>query len=117
MDTVICPQKGIECNDEAEAPDGWAKWIIPGYEYIYVERDSEDSCSIKYLKDNGISLVGAVHDFISLGGALREVNEELGIILNPKDGQRISRICREQTRDLYDVWVFYNDVDISDITL
>lgn len=119
MDTVICPQKGIECNYEAEAPDGWAKWIISGYEYIYVERDSEDSCSktIKYLKDNGISLVGAVHDFISLGGALREVNEELGIILNPKDGQRISRICREQTRDLYDVWVFYNDVDISDITL
>ena len=47
----------------------------------------------------------------SLGGALREVNEELGIILNPKDGQRISRICREQTRDLYDVWVFYKDVD------
>ena len=117
MDTVICPQKGIECNYEAEAPDGWAKWIISGYEYIYVERDSEDSCSIKYLKDNGISLVGAVHDFISLGGALREVNEELGIILNPKDGKRISRICREQTRDLYDVWVFYNDVDISDITL
>ena len=82
-----------------------------------MERDSEDSCSIKYLKDNGISLVGAVHDFISLGGALREVNEELGIILNPKDGKRISRICREQTRDLYDVWVFYKDVDISDITL
>ena len=53
----------------------------------------------------------------SLGGALREVNEELGIILNPKDGKRISRICREQTRDLYDVWVFYKDVDISDITL
>ena len=65
LHSVICPQKGIECNDEAEAPDGWAKWIIPGYEYIYVERDSEDSCSIKYLKDNGISLVGAVHDFIS----------------------------------------------------
>ena len=29
-----------------------------------MERDSEDSCSIKYLKDNGISLVGAVHDII-----------------------------------------------------
>lgn len=24
-------------------------------------------------------------------------------------------LCREQTRDLYDVWVFYKDVDISDI--
>ena len=58
---------GVECNDDAEAPDGWTKWIIPGYEYIYVECESEDTCSktIKYLKDNGISLVGAVHDFIS----------------------------------------------------
>lgn len=34
-----------------------------------------------------------------------------------KDSSRFSRICREQTRDLYDVWVFYIDVDISDITL
>lgn len=55
---------GVECVDEAEAPDGWTKWIIPGYEYIYVE--NEDGLfpkMIQYLRENNIPLAGAVHDF------------------------------------------------------
>ena len=35
---------GVECVDNAEAPAGWTKWIIPGNE-------------------EGMSLVGAVHDY------------------------------------------------------
>lgn len=56
---------GVECADDAEAPDGWTKWVIPGYEYIYVERETDDTFpkTIEYMKDNGIPLVGAVHDF------------------------------------------------------
>lgn len=56
---------GVECSDDTEAPDGWTKWIIPGYEYICVERENEDTFSkaIKYLEENVLSLVGAVHDF------------------------------------------------------
>ncbi len=56
---------GVECNDNAEAPDGWTKWIIPGYEYVYAECENDDTFSntIKYLKDNNIPLAGAVHDF------------------------------------------------------
>ncbi len=56
---------GVECNDDAEAPNGWAKWRIPGYEYIYVECESDDTflMVIKYLEDNDIPLAGAVHDF------------------------------------------------------
>lgn len=56
---------GVECNDNAQAPNGWTKWIIPGYEYIYVEYENNDTFlkTIKYLKDNSISLVGAVHDY------------------------------------------------------
>lgn len=56
---------GVECNDEAEAPNGWKKWKIPGYEYIYVECDSDDIFSkvMEYMKENDIPLVGAVHDF------------------------------------------------------
>lgn len=56
---------GVECNDEAEAPEGWTKWKIPGYEYIYVECEGDDTFRkvMEYLKDNGISLAGAVHDF------------------------------------------------------
>lgn len=56
---------GVECEDDAEAPNGWTKWIIPGYEYIYVECENDNIFSqvIKYLEDNAIQLVGAVHDF------------------------------------------------------
>ncbi len=56
---------GVECIEEAKAPVGWTKWTIPGYEYIYVENDNNDTFPnvISYLNDNNISLVGAVHDF------------------------------------------------------
>ncbi len=56
---------GAECADIAEAPPGWIKWHIPGYEYIYVERENDDTFSavIQYLSENKIPLAGAVHDF------------------------------------------------------
>ena len=56
---------GVECNEDAQAPDGWTKWVIPDYEYIYVERENDNTFSevIQYMKGNGIALVGAVHDF------------------------------------------------------
>ena len=56
---------GVECVDSAEAPSGWTKWTIPGYEYICVECENGDTFSraITYLKDRAIPLAGAVHDF------------------------------------------------------
>ena len=56
---------GVECRDEAEAPEGWVKWTIPGYEYLMVERESEDTFSemLEYMRENNITLAGAVHDF------------------------------------------------------
>lgn len=56
---------GVECIDEAKAPAGWTKWIIPGYEYIYIENESNDSFqkAIQYMKENNLELVGAVNDF------------------------------------------------------
>lgn len=56
---------GVECIEDAKAPDGWRKWKIPGYEYIYVECESDDTFAktIQYLKDKEIPLAGAVHDF------------------------------------------------------
>lgn len=51
--------------DGVEAPEGWTKWVIPGYEYIYIENESTDTFGkvIEHLKENKMELVGAVHDF------------------------------------------------------
>jgi len=50
---------------DAEAPEGWTKWVIPGYEYLYAERDSDPAFAdvISYMQENHLSLAGAVHDF------------------------------------------------------
>ena len=55
----------------------------------------------------------------SLTTALKEVNEELGIILEPQNG----RIIKHQSRKcacnhcLADIWLFRQNVDISTVTL
>ena len=56
---------GVECVDDAEAPEGWTKWTIPGYEYLCAEVESGNTFSdvLNYMDTNGIALVGAVHDF------------------------------------------------------
>ena len=56
---------GVECLETAEAPSGWTKWVIPGYEYIYVEIEEDNVFAkvIQYLQENDIELVGTVHDF------------------------------------------------------
>lgn len=56
---------GVECDSAAEAPEGWVKWVIPSFEYIYVECDSTTIFAdmIQYLNDRKLSLAGAVHDF------------------------------------------------------
>lgn len=57
---------GVECADNAQAPSGWVKWVIPGYEYIYVEQNNNNTFSevINYMDNNNIPLVGAVHEYI-----------------------------------------------------
>lgn len=56
---------GVECVDDARAPEGWTKWIIPGYEYLCAEVESERTFSdvLDYMNTNSIALAGAVHDF------------------------------------------------------
>lgn len=56
---------GVECVDGAEAPEGWTKWVVPGYEYLRAEREDEESFAqvLRYMRENGIPLAGAVHDF------------------------------------------------------
>ena len=55
---------GVECVGQAEAPDGWTKWTIPGYEYIVVEKPPRSvEKTLGQMKEEGISLAGAVHDY------------------------------------------------------
>ena len=51
---------GVECEDGAEAPEGWTKWVVPGYAYLRAERENEASFSevLRYMEDNGIPLAG-----------------------------------------------------------
>ncbi len=46
---------------------------------------------------------------------MREVREELGIILNQSNAKKIYQAKREETQDFYDVWLFHADIDISEI--
>lgn len=56
---------GVECEAGAEAPEGWTKWVIPGFEYVYAAKMSEDTFSevLEYLKEKGLELAGAVQEF------------------------------------------------------
>ena len=56
---------GVECSDDSEAPKGWTKWVLPSYEYLYIENEDGDTFSrvIEYLQQNNIPLAGAVQEF------------------------------------------------------
>ena len=56
---------GVECEDGAEAPEGWVKWTVPGYEFLRVKVEGDDTFSkmIAYLEEKNIPIGGAVHDF------------------------------------------------------
>lgn len=53
---------GAECIDDAEAPEGWTKWIIPSFEYLKVE-NADFPAVLQYMEENNLPLAGAVHDF------------------------------------------------------
>ena len=56
---------GVECRDDAEAPEGWVKWVLPAYDYLSVECEGENTFSdmLQYMKENGMTLAGAVYDY------------------------------------------------------
>ena len=55
---------GAEVFIDACAPEGWTKWTIPGFVYLKAENEENlFSHMLSYLKENGLALAGAVHDF------------------------------------------------------
>ena len=56
---------GIECPMDAQPPEGWTKWVIPGFEYLRAECENEDTFPhvLAYMREKSIPLAGAVQDF------------------------------------------------------
>ena len=56
---------GVEVRDDAQPPEGWTRWDIPGFEYVRVENDAPDVFprTLEKLAEQDLTLVGAVHDF------------------------------------------------------
>lgn len=56
---------GVECIDEAEAPEGWTKWTLPGFEYLVLANQEAETFrkGLHYLEISGYDLAGAVQDF------------------------------------------------------
>ena len=55
---------GAECEDEAGAPNGWTKWVVPAFEYLCFDCEKfKFEQALDYMRDHGFSLAGAVHDF------------------------------------------------------
>ena len=55
---------GIECCEDADAPEGWTKWNVPGFEYLRVQ--AQEGVFLEMLDEiqrQGLSLTGAVQDF------------------------------------------------------
>ena len=56
---------GVETEDDALPPEGWKKWIVPGFECIRVEAEAPDTFrkTLEWMKENELELVAAVQDF------------------------------------------------------
>lgn len=56
---------GVECRDDAQPPQGWTRWEVPGFEYVRVQNDGPETFSrtLNALAAEGLSLAGAVQDY------------------------------------------------------
>ena len=60
---------GCETAADAEAPEGWAKWVIPAAEYLVVDCTPQTYGSVfqqtllHALPENGCELAGAVQEY------------------------------------------------------
>lgn len=87
-------------------------WIVNSQgQYLLSQRHPQKAYPLCWECTGGCVLAGED----SLSGAVREVREELGIILNQSKAKMIYHTRREETQDFYDVWLFYADIDISEI--
>jgi len=60
---------GCEVLDDAQAPNGWTKWVIPSFKYVVVKcnqntyKETFNHIIEDYLSDHAYTLIGAVQEF------------------------------------------------------
>lgn len=89
-------------------------WIVNNRgEYLISQRHPNKPYPLYWECTGGSVLAGES----SLKGAVREVREELGIILNDQKARLIYQTRRESSQDFYDAWMFYVDAPITSLSL
>jgi len=94
-------------------------WIMNSDgEFLVSRRDAKKAWPLMWECTGGSAEVGED----SLAAALKEVREELGVELDPKNGEMyLSGLKRSHFIDagmmLLDVWIFRQDVDLADVVL
>lgn len=86
-------------------------------QWLISQRAPEKHLALKWEPPGGSVLAGED----SKTGALREVQEELGIALEPETGFLYASLRRDQPEwanpGFLDIWVFQHDCNIADVTL
>ena len=56
---------GVEAEEDAAAPEGWKKWIVPGFEGRKVRAEGPDTFGemLAWMEENGCALAAAVQDY------------------------------------------------------
>ena len=93
-------------------------WIVNSKgEFLVSRRHKNIWHGLKWQATGGCAVVGDS----SLATALKETREEIGIILDPKNGRLFSRYYSPHTNgegtSIIDIWLFRQEVDISAIVL
>ena len=89
-------------------------WIVNQQgQYLLSQRHPKKQYPLYWECTGGSVLSGET----SLQGAIREVKEELGILLTPGSEKLIYQSRRENVQDFYDVWLFHKDIKIEEMRL
>lgn len=89
-------------------------WIVNRHgQYLLSQRHPQKQYPLCWECTGGSVLSGEN----SLQGAVREVKEELGIMLSPEHGKLIYQAKRDIMQDFYDVWLFHADFSIEKMIL
>lgn len=89
-------------------------WIVNQQgQYLLSQRHPKKQYPLYWECTGGSVLSGET----SLQGAIREVKEELGILLTPGSEKLIYQSRRENVQDFYDVWLFHKNIKIEEMRL